>query len=53
MRRAQLLLETTKTPIDAVAYGVGYRSTNTFRDHFTTVVGATPTAYRRSFSERR
>jgi transcriptional regulator GlxA family with amidase domain len=49
IRRAQCLLETTNEPIDAVARLVGFGSTNTFRDHFTDLVGANPTSYRRSF----
>jgi transcriptional regulator GlxA family with amidase domain len=50
IRRAQHLLETTDASVEALARLVGFGSTTTFRDHFTHLVGTTPTHYRHSFT---
>jgi transcriptional regulator GlxA family with amidase domain len=50
VREAQRLLETTRLSVEAIAEKVGYGSTTVLREGFTTVVGVSPLAYRRSFS---
>ena len=52
IRHAQRLLETTDRSVEVIAGLVGYRSATTFREHFTEIVAATPTAYRRSFGDQ-
>ncbi|WP_436523035.1 transcriptional regulator FtrA [Actinoplanes sp. HUAS TT8] len=43
------LLETTATPVEAVASAVGFDSPVTFRHHFTQSMRTSPSAYRRAF----
>jgi transcriptional regulator GlxA family with amidase domain len=50
VRRAQELLETTSASIDQVSDAVGFDSPVTFRARFRSVVGLTPSLYRRRFS---
>jgi transcriptional regulator GlxA family with amidase domain len=50
VRRAQELLETTSASVDQVAVVAGFDSLVTFRARFQSVVGLTPSAYRRRFS---
>jgi len=49
IRRAQQLLETTALPIEQVAERVGFRSASVLREHFGTIVGTPPLAYRHAF----
>ena len=49
---AQRRLETTVESIDQVAEAVGLQTAATLRQHFSRVLGTTPTAYRRQFSTR-
>jgi AraC family transcriptional activator FtrA len=49
---AQRRLETTGETIDQVAEAVGMQTAATLRQHFSRVLGTTPTAYRRRFSTR-
>jgi len=49
---AQRRLETTVESIDQVAEAVGLQTAATLRQHFSRVLGTTPTAYRRKFSTR-
>jgi transcriptional regulator GlxA family with amidase domain len=46
---AQELLETSKLTIDGIARRTGFGSTDALRQHFTKLVGTTPTNYRRTF----
>lgn len=48
--RARELLQFSNTPIDSVAWEVGYNDTGAFRKVFTRIVGLTPGEYRRRFS---
>lgn len=50
VRRAQELLETTSASVDQVAAAAGFDSPVTFRARFQSVVGLTPSVYRRRFS---
>lgn len=50
IRRAQELLETTRRPIDDIAYHCGFDSAVTFRAHFGKLVGLNPSAYRARFN---
>lgn len=50
VRRAQRLLETTNLAIERVAGEVGFGSATVMREHFGTLVGTSPQAYRRVFS---
>jgi transcriptional regulator GlxA family with amidase domain len=50
VRRAQELLETTLASVDQVSAAVGFDSPVTFRARFRSVVGLTPSSYRRRFS---
>ncbi|TDY16960.1 AraC family transcriptional regulator with amidase-like domain [Paraburkholderia sp. BL6665CI2N2] len=50
VRRAQELLETTSASVDQVSVAVGFDSPVTFRARFRSVVGLTPSSYRRRFS---
>ncbi|HYB99415.1 MAG TPA: helix-turn-helix domain-containing protein [Candidatus Limnocylindrales bacterium] len=52
VRRAQRLLETTGSPVEAIAEKVGFGSAAVLRQHFAQVVGTSPLAYRRSFAVR-
>lgn len=47
--RARELLQTSRLPIERVAWEVGYADPGAFRKVFTRVVGLTPGAYRRRF----
>ncbi|WP_431894371.1 GlxA family transcriptional regulator [Nonomuraea sp. bgisy101] len=47
--RARELLETTRLPVDVVAERSGFSTGNGLRQHFTKVLGTTPSAYRRTF----
>lgn len=49
VRRAQHLLETTRLSIEQVATETGFRSASVLREHFSTIVGISPLAYRRAF----
>jgi transcriptional regulator GlxA family with amidase domain len=49
VRRAQHLLETADHTVERVAELTGFASAAVLRQHFTTIVGTSPTAYRRSF----
>jgi AraC family transcriptional activator FtrA len=49
IRRAQELLETSKTSVDAIAEAVGMGTATTLRRHFHRTVGVAPDAYRRTF----
>jgi AraC family transcriptional activator FtrA len=51
IRRAQELLETTNSSIDAIAEAVGMGSAATLRRHFNRTVGVPPDAYRRTFRD--
>ena len=46
---SQRLLETTTATVDDIAATVGFGSAAALRQHFTRVVGATPSAYRATF----
>jgi transcriptional regulator GlxA family with amidase domain len=50
VRCAQRLLETTDMDIEQVAVAAGFGSAAVMREHFGTVVGTSPTSYRRAFS---
>lgn len=49
IRRAQELLETTTSSVDAIAEAAGMGSAATLRRHFNRTVGVPPDAYRRTF----
>lgn len=49
LRRAQVLLETTATPVEAIGSAVGFGSPTAFRDRFRQHVGTSPYDYRRAF----
>ena len=51
--RAQQLLEQTDEGLEQIATLAGFGSAAVMRHHFLKVVGATPTAYRRTFGARR
>ena len=50
VRLAQHLLETTHLPVERIAAEAGFRSASVLREHFFSVVGTSPLAYRRSFT---
>ncbi len=50
---AQRLLETTDLPIEAVAWRCGLGTSANLRLHFSSLVRASPAAYRRTFQENR
>src|SRR5262249_44646439 len=50
VRYAQRLLESTQLAIEHVASESGFGSSTVMRQHFATIVGTTPLAYRRAFS---
>jgi transcriptional regulator GlxA family with amidase domain len=50
VQEARRLLEETELPIDAVAWGSGFGTAASLRDHFRRATATTPTAYRRSFT---
>lgn len=47
--RAREMLETTDLPIEAVAQNAGFPTAAALRSRFTTVLGTTPTTYRRTY----
>lgn len=47
--QARLLLETTRTPIDQIAWGIGYDDPGAFRRLFHAQMGLSPGAYRQKF----
>lgn len=49
VRRAQVLLETSRIPLERVAERAGFSDAQLLRLHFKRVVGMSPSAYRRSF----
>lgn len=49
IRRAQELLETSASSVDAIAEAVGMGTATTLRRHFHRTVGVAPDAYRRTF----
>ncbi|MGW0653887.1 helix-turn-helix domain-containing protein, partial [Streptomyces umbrinus] len=49
IRRAQELLETTDTGIDAIATATGMGTATTLRRHFNRTIGVPPDTYRRTF----
>jgi transcriptional regulator GlxA family with amidase domain len=49
VRRVRHLLETTRLSIERIAVEVGFGSASVLREHFGSVVGISPTAYRHSF----
>ncbi|GCB44671.1 transcriptional regulator containing an amidase domain and an araC-type DNA-binding HTH domain [Streptomyces sp. NL15-2K] len=53
IRRAQELLETTDSSIEQIAEQVGMGTATTLRRNFNRIVGISPTAYRREFTESR
>lgn len=52
VRRAQELLETTRSPVSAVAESCGFSDAGALRRHFLARVGVTPVAYRARFGAR-
>jgi transcriptional regulator GlxA family with amidase domain len=52
LQRAQHLLETSDLPIEHVARQAGFSTGVSFRQHFRTAVGVSPTTYRRTFRAR-
>jgi AraC family transcriptional regulator, transcriptional activator FtrA len=50
---AKALLEAGDTSIEQVGAAVGFADPATFRHHFTRAVGTSPSAYRRTWEERR
>jgi transcriptional regulator GlxA family with amidase domain len=50
VRCVQRLLETTDMDIERVSAAAGFGSAAVMREHFGTVVGTSPLAYRRAFS---
>lgn len=53
LARAQRLLETSDTALDRVAEQAGFGSTVSLRNHFSSVYGLSPGAYRRTFQGAR
>ena len=49
IRRAQALLETTHLPVEQIAAATGFGSATAFRDRFRRSVGASPTAWRKTY----
>lgn len=52
LAEARTMLEETTRPVDEIARLVGFGSAPALRGHFRSLVGITPTAYRRSFTTR-
>ncbi|MFV2103049.1 GlxA family transcriptional regulator [Micromonospora sp. LOL_024] len=46
---ARRLLETTDLPVDSVAAEAGFGTAASLRQHWTTAIGVSPTAYRQTF----
>lgn len=53
VRRAQVLLEAGRDPVERIAEQVGFGSATVLRQHFARLVGTAPTSYRKAFSARR
>jgi transcriptional regulator GlxA family with amidase domain len=51
MTRAREMLEFSRSPIEVIAAGVGYDDARAFRRVFQSIVGLTPSDYRRRFSQ--
>jgi len=51
IERSRELLETTALDLDAIAVASGFQAAETFRHHFRTRIGVSPSAYRRSFGK--
>ena len=51
IERSRELLETTVLDLDAIATAAGFQAAETFRHHFRTRIGVSPSAYRRSFGK--
>ena len=51
IERSRELLETTALDLDAIATAAGFQAAETFRHHFRTRIGVSPSAYRRSFGK--
>jgi AraC family transcriptional activator FtrA len=51
IERSRQLLETTTLDLDAIATAAGFQAAETFRHHFRTRIGVSPSAYRRSFGK--
>lgn len=49
IRKAQTLIESTALSVEQIASAVGFESATSFRERFMRVVGASPTAYRKTF----
>ncbi len=52
IKKARELLETTKAPINQVAYDVGYGDPASFRQTFSKLTGLSPSDYRKRFGYR-
>ena len=50
LAEARAMLEETTRPVDEIARLVGFGSAPALHSHFRSLVGVTPTAYRRSFT---
>jgi len=50
VRRAQVLLETTRLNVEQIATRCGFGTAVAMRQRFGAIVGTTPTAYRKAFS---
>jgi transcriptional regulator GlxA family with amidase domain len=50
IEEAKQLLEAEKTPVDQIAFEVGYEDPNSFRRIFKRLVGVTPARYRQRFA---
>ena len=50
IRRAQEMLETGRSSIDAISTATGFEAPVTFRNRFQRIVGISPNAYRRRFN---
>jgi transcriptional regulator GlxA family with amidase domain len=48
--RAQRLLETTRLGVDEIAVACGFNSAAALRQHFSRLVGSTPSGYRSTFN---
>jgi len=53
VRRAQLLLETTRLSVEQIALNSGFGSATVLRERFKRIVGTSPLAYRGTFSASR
>jgi AraC family transcriptional activator FtrA len=50
IKRSRELLETTKLDLDEIAFFSGFGAVETFRHHFRSRVGVSPSSYRRNFA---